>query len=335
MKRTVSFVMVLVVLLSLMCSTAFGYAKNDHPIYLVTFAVSGYVSSDMSNVAISVKTPEKDRNYYYSGHELLGVKNNGEGNIVSVKLKFHAVNQHYFRITKASQITICGKGSNIKYVAAKREDDGYQLTVEVQFPADKEIDGTAELPEVSTSQEKWEQRDSKWYYMLSNGQYAKGWKQIDGDWYYFNSESDMAVDQWIEGTYYVGSNGKMLHDTVTPDGYPVGSDGKWVKGPQDDIQTKQQGMEKILAEYIRISQGDDIVKDIHIEGDDTISETIEFTFGDALPMEYWNKLMDELIQKNDVLMKAAALAYSEEYGFPVHLKYIYMVNGNTYAVRMY
>ena len=249
MKKTVSMVTVIMVLVSLMCFSSFAYDSNkDHPIHLVTVSASASVSSDLSNATILVNTPEKDP-YYYMGYELMGVENDGEKNIVTAKLKFHALNQYYFRIARASQIILYG----VKYDSAAREEESYQLNIIVKFPADTEITPPAELPQKSFTEEKWEQKDGNWYYRLSDGQYAKKWKQIDGDWYYFYNDGRMAANEWLENAYYVGTDGKMLHDTVTPDGYRVGADGKWI-----NETTSRQSAEASNSSSVSKSAGNGI-----------------------------------------------------------------------------
>jgi len=335
MKRVVTFVTTLIVMICMVCLPAFAYAKNDRPIGLVTFSVVGSVSSDMSSVTLSAKTPEKDM-YYYMGHDLLGIQNVDGVNIVNAKLKFAAVNQYYFRITKASQIMIRGN-TNVKYVSAAREDGGYTLIVEVKFPADQDLTPAEELPQRSSIEEGWVQDKGGWCFRLADGSYAKGWKEIDGNWYYFQFDGKMITDQWVDNAYYVGGDGKMLKNTTTPDGYKVGPDGKWIQEANSLEQTKTSGnisMEAILAEFTStFADGGAHMTDIHIEGDNTIAMThvISDTFSQPVAMEYL-EAVDRQFASNWYLIAAAC---SKEIGFPVYLKINYVYKGNTLMTKVY
>ena len=220
MKRNVSFVMMLVLLVTILCSPAMAYEKTDMPIMQVSFSVSGSVAEDKSVTNLNVTVP-RDASYSYAGFEIVDTNDTG----VQVKLRFAARNKYFFRITKVSQIIV---PEGIEYVAASREDQGYTLAVEVILPGNNDFSA-------NKVEHGWVKYGNFWYYRLLNGTYAKEWKQIDGDWYYFYYDGRMATNEWLAGEYYVGADGRMLHDTITPDGYRVGSDGKWIRGPQEAI----------------------------------------------------------------------------------------------------
>ena len=332
MKRVVTFVTALVVMTCLVCLPAFAYAKNDRPIGLVTFSVVGSVSSDMSNVTLSAKTPEKDM-YYYMGHDLLGIQNVDGVNIVNAKLKFAAVNQYYFRITKASQIMIRGN-TNVKYVSAAREDGGYTLIVEVKFPADQDLTPAEELPQRSSIEEGWVQDKGGWCFRLADGSYAKGWKEIDGNWYYFQFDGKMITDQWVDNVYYVGGDGKMLKNTTTPDGYQVGADGKWIQAKATG-SAETGGIYAVLEDVKKNHANEEWYSNFHVEGNDTVCMNIETAVNGTMSdsnaislVESWEELLRDV-------MKAWAWVYTQEQGFPVHLKVTYMYNGKPFITKVY
>ena len=225
MKKIASLIIMLSALVILCCSSAAAYEKEDKAITQVSFTASGNVTEDKNVTNLNVSVP-KDANYSYAGFETVGTDDTG----VHVKLNFTARNKYYFRIIKASQIRI---PEGIAYVSAAREDNGYSLVVEVALP-------TAAFT-ADTFHQGWIKKGDLWYYMLSDGFYAKQWKQIDGDWYYFDEYGQMAANKWIAGEYYVGADGRMLHDTITPDGYKVGSDGKWIREVQGPDQNNTVG----------------------------------------------------------------------------------------------
>lgn len=201
--------------------TGFAYQNSDRPITSVSFTVSGEIPAgtrhDSLNLSISVPDGE---DYYFSGTTVV---DEGEywdaGSAATIQVNLRAAADHYFKITKASQITL--NGNKVKYVSAQRADGGYLLQVTVSLPV-----GTEAAPEVLSG--GWEQDGDSWIYRYTDGSLATGWKEIDGDWYYFQSNYRMAANQWLEdGTYYVGADGRMLKNAHTPDGYWVDADGRY------------------------------------------------------------------------------------------------------------
>ena len=66
---------------------------------------------------------------------------------------------------------------------------------------------------LSTTSGEWIQTDDgRWWYMYSDGTYAKnGWEYINGEWYYFDNNGWMLTG-WLELSgrwYYLGVDGSM------------------------------------------------------------------------------------------------------------------------------
>ncbi|MBQ2205300.1 MAG: hypothetical protein II411_05350 [Lachnospiraceae bacterium] len=57
----------------------------------------------------------------------------------------------------------------------------------------------------------WVFDDNKWYYADEDGVLLSNeWKTIDNEEYYFKDQCDMAVNEFVDGTYYVDENGKKV-----------------------------------------------------------------------------------------------------------------------------
>ena len=220
-RKTAALLILSVSIILASSFAGFAYKDSDRPINSVNFTVSGEIPAgtrhDALNLSISVPDGE---DYYFSGTTVV---DEGEywdaGSAATIQVNLRAAANHYFRITKASQIIL--NGNTVKYVSAQRADGGYLLQVTVSLPV-----GTEAAPEVLSG--GWEQDGDSWIYRYTDGSLATGWKEIDGDWYYFQPNYRMAANQWLEdGTYYVGADGRMLKNARTPDGYWVDADGRY------------------------------------------------------------------------------------------------------------
>ena len=112
---------------------AFAYEKSDKPIQKVNISVHGYIEieTDLGDEDLDIRTSGKK--YSFDHYE---VENDTFywtiDDVPDIKIYLTAEPGYYFRITKASQITLNGDG--VKYVSAAREDNGYTLVVEVKLP---------------------------------------------------------------------------------------------------------------------------------------------------------------------------------------------------------
>ena len=113
-------------------ATAHAYEKTDKPINRVNITVRGYIEleTDMGDEELDIRT--SGNKYSFDHYE---VENWGFhwtiDDIPEIKIYLAAEEGYYFRITKASQITLNGE---VKYVSAAREDNGYTLVVQVKLP---------------------------------------------------------------------------------------------------------------------------------------------------------------------------------------------------------
>ena len=118
---------------SVMTATAFAYEKTDKPIQKVNISVHGYIEieTDLGEEELDIRT--SGNKYNFDHYE---VENDTfywtSEDVPDIKIYLSAEEGYYFRITKASQITLNGDG--VKYVSASREDNGYTLVVEVKLP---------------------------------------------------------------------------------------------------------------------------------------------------------------------------------------------------------
>jgi glucan-binding YG repeat protein len=54
----------------------------------------------------------------------------------------------------------------------------------------------------------WNQVNSKWYYVGSDGSLATGWKKLSGSWYYFGTDGAMRTGwQQVDGSWYYMKSG--------------------------------------------------------------------------------------------------------------------------------
>lgn len=83
------------------------------------------------------------------------------------------------------------------------------------------------------------------FYVNASGakqNYIPGWKQVDTRWKYLMKNGNYAANQWIQDTdqswYYFNIGGYMVTDADTPDGYHVGANGVW-DGQPSTINTRE------------------------------------------------------------------------------------------------
>ena len=131
LRKTAAAAMFLL-LSSVTAVTAFAYEKTDKPISKVNISVHGYIEieTDIGEEELDIHT--SGSKYSFDHYE---VENDTFywtlDDVPDIKIYLAAEEGYYFRITKASQITLNG---DVKYVSAAREDNGYTLVVEVKLP---------------------------------------------------------------------------------------------------------------------------------------------------------------------------------------------------------
>ena len=111
--------------------TAFGYQDSDKPITGVHVSIDSNIPAGtlFGQENITITTPD-NVNYYFQKYEIVDEGDRWElGTHPQFKISLAAREGYYFRITKASQITLSG---DVKYVAAAREYNGYVLTITIK-----------------------------------------------------------------------------------------------------------------------------------------------------------------------------------------------------------
>ncbi|MBQ7535724.1 MAG: hypothetical protein IJT43_08915 [Stomatobaculum sp.] len=131
--RTLAGALLFLLLSAGAVGTAFAYDKDDKPIQRVNISIRGYIEieTDLGEEELEIHT--SGNKYSFDHYE---VQNDTfywtSEDVPDIKIYLAAEEGYYFRITKASQITLNGDG--VKYVSAAREDNGYTLVVEVKLP---------------------------------------------------------------------------------------------------------------------------------------------------------------------------------------------------------
>lgn len=81
------------------------------------------------------------------------------------------------------------------------------------------------LEAAAKSRSGWKLKKDTWYYVKSNGSYAKGWKKISDDWYYF----DKTTGAMQTGNITVGGKDYYLKKSGARfSGWKQKKDGRWI-----------------------------------------------------------------------------------------------------------
>ena len=94
-------------------------------------------------------------------------------------------------------------------------NDGFALAKDVKKSTDSEAKKWCYIKDESGKtvvvKNDWVQKSGKWYYAGDDGiLLSNEWKKIDDEEYYFKDQCDMAVNEFVDGTYYVDENGKKV-----------------------------------------------------------------------------------------------------------------------------
>lgn len=94
-------------------------------------------------------------------------------------------------------------------------DHGFALAKDVKKSTDSEAQKWCYIKDESGKstivKNDWVKDAGKWYYAGDDGVLlCNEWEKIDGEEYYFKDQCDMAVNEFVDGTYYVDENGKKV-----------------------------------------------------------------------------------------------------------------------------
>lgn len=94
-------------------------------------------------------------------------------------------------------------------------DDGFALVKDMKVSTSSEAEKwcyiKTESGKTVVITNDWVQKWGKWYYAGDDGVLlCNEWKKIDGEDYYFRDQCEMAVNEFVDGTYYVDENGKKV-----------------------------------------------------------------------------------------------------------------------------